>query len=338
VSGIRWRERFAIAVALLSLTLAVAPDASAVPLTIHDPAGDSATPPEGCGAGCPDITAVHIGEAGGRIVVEVQSATPWGFRAPAVTMGGTSTHGAPVGVRMSESYPGPPPYERFLADPTRYVYRLDIATAFMRHYPRELRVRAAVVGPAPTPTTLPPEYDPAPDAGEATYVLDNRDGDVLPDLGDACPDGAESPPPTGWEEFNTTPNGCPALAPPFSYDAFVIEARKTVTALKARWRNARQRDAALRRGSITLPFRVPAGAAKVRLLVRRSTSSRTAVVNLGTRNQECRGGQCALKARVFARNVRKYSGKPFLLQLLIEVGGRRGVFAEYRSTVRMPAG
>ena len=322
---------------MLSLALAVAPDAPAVPLTIQDSAGDNTVPPEGCGAGCPDITAVHISEAGGRIVVEVQSATPWGFSVPAVMMSGTSTLGVPVGVRMSESYPGPPPYERVLAESTRFVYRLDLATAFMRHYPLELRVRAAAVGRATSPTSLPPEYDPAPDAGEATYVLDNRDGDGLPDLGDACPDGAESEPPPGWEELNTNPNGCPAVVPLFSYDTFVIEAKKTVKALQTRWRNARQRDAALRRGSITLPFRVPAGAAKVRLLVTRSTAPRTRAVNLGTRNQVCGGGQCALKARVFPRNVRKYAGKPFLLQLFIEVGGRRGVFAEYRSTVRMPA-
>ena len=168
-------------------------------------------------------------------------------------------------------------------------------------------------------------------------MLDNRDGDGLPDLGDACPDGAESEPPPGWEELNTNPNGCPAVVPLFSYDTFVIEAKKTVKALQTRWRNARQRDAALRRGSITLPFRVPAGATKVRLLVTQERRARTRAVDLGTRNQVCGGGQCALKARVFPRNVRKYARQAVPAPALHRGRSRRGVFAEYRSTVRMPA-
>jgi hypothetical protein len=323
-------RRALIGLTVSAAALIVAPAAPAA-ITIPDPVGDSSAAGQVCTGGCPDISAVHVSEAGGRIVVEVQSAAPWGSAHAFVKLRGTPASGGEVGVGLS---PGSP-FERFLAEPTRYVYRFDPAhpaAYWMGRVPLELKIQAS----AGLQGTPPATYDIAPDSGEATYVLNNRDGDVVPDIGDPCPDAAESQPPHGWDQTNDNRLGCPALAP-FTHDTLRAEANKTRQALLARWRNPRKRTAALRRGTITVPFVLPAGTAKVRLLAMRSNGPRTALVALGTRLQNCVAGQCPLVARVYPRNLRRLAGKrlTFLISVLIE--GDTGVSTTYKSTLRMRA-
>ena len=82
-------------------------------------------------------------------------------------------------------------------------------------------------------------------------------------------------------------------------------------------------------------FDVPAGGAKVRVLVLKPTGPRTRAVILGTRSQRCAAGRCRLRALVFPRNARMYSGKRLTYVTSFATTGPTGVSTGHTTKVRL---